>query len=165
MPALLIVLLASFACLALADYNFSVPLTDANITFVGPNWLPEPAASPCSTAPGRFTGSPGEYVTLLFSGNTPLLPWLNFCKLILRKLQGVGVYVVSFLQGDSSLVVATIDGNSFSIDHRQSPSSSCAILFSQSSLSDTLHNLTMMHNGPISHLILHIADILYVFRT
>ena len=70
MPVILIVLLASFACLALADYNFSVPLTDPNISFVGPNWLSEQVAGPCSIDPGRFTGSPGEYVTLLFSGNT-----------------------------------------------------------------------------------------------
>jgi len=164
MSVLWILSLASFTCLALADYNFSVPLSGPNITFVGPNWLPEQAAGPCSTALGRFTGSPGEYVTLLFSGNLPLLLlFIDILRInILRNFQGVGVYVVSFLQGDSSLVVAAIDGNSFSIDPRQSASPSCAILFSQSGLSNTMHNLTMMHNGPISHLILHIADILYV---
>lgn len=69
-PALL---LLSFSCFAFADYNLTVLVSDANVTFVGLNWSKDNATEPCSATPGVSTGSSGEYVTLMFTGTQALL--------------------------------------------------------------------------------------------
>ena len=69
-PWSIIFLFVHAPLLSVADYNFTVPVSDQNVTKGGMggqnNWQPF-SGSLCPTS-GFYTGSPGDFLDFIFTG-------------------------------------------------------------------------------------------------
>ena len=140
-----------------ANFNETWFPTHQNITLVGTSWSAGWGAAIPSNCllyrtATRFTGSPGDYATILFKGMCQPLRALEFPSLKRGHLlthEGIGIYAESFFNQSSSLVTIIFDGEQTSLDPAASiQTPGCGMLFAQSGLSYTLHNLTVVNMGP-----------------